>query len=108
MVTERAMPYMLGALLVGGALLWVTVSRKGVAGIAESAGRAAVDMVDGVVAGTVKGIGEAVGIPDTDAQKAEVAMRQGDVLGVSLYAPAGTFVKWLASGMPQPGATGAW
>lgn len=51
-----------------------------------------VDTAGGVVEGTVKGLGSAVGIPDTDAANCQASLDAGDTWSASFYCPAGTFL----------------
>lgn len=86
-----------GVLAAVIALVWLT--RKGNAtALGMSAGGAAVELVDGAITGTVKGIGSVVGLPDTDRKKGEAALAAGDWLGASAYLPASDFL----------GAVGSW
>lgn len=75
--------------VVGGGLLLLT-KNAGSTGYAIGAG--AVDLVDGVVAGAVTGIGQAVGIPKTNAEIGREALARGDYWEASFYLPAGEFI----------------
>jgi hypothetical protein len=91
-----------GVLAAVIALVWVT--RKGNAtALGMSAGGAAVELVDGAVTGTVKGVGSVVGLPDTDRKKGEAALAAGDWLGASVYLPAQDFLgavgSWIGTGV---------
>lgn len=56
--------------------------------------------------GAVIGIGEAVGIPQTDADLCDQYVKAGDWWNASFYCPAGTFLK-SAAGAVYNTATGA-
>lgn len=92
-------------LIVGGGLVLIGlaayVALRGVRETAQAAGAGAVGLVADVGAGVVVGIGDAIGLPQTDAQKAEAARRAGDIFGASIYMPAGEFIGWLAAGAPR-------
>lgn len=70
----------------GAALLGLFVlSRKGVA---EALARGAVGVAEGAVVGTVKGVGDLVGIPDTDADQCTLDLARGDLVAASFSCPA--------------------
>ena len=84
-------------ILIGAALaalaLVVIVKKKGAAAdVGAAVGAAAIDMAGGAVAGVSEGLGDAVGLPRTDAAKCQACLASGDTLGASLYCPAGTFI----------------
>lgn len=72
-----------------GAVAYIAV--RGVKGIARDTTKAAVNVTTGVFQGAVAGIGEAVGIPDTDAAKCAAAQAAGDSWDASFYCPIGTW-----------------
>lgn len=76
-----------GVLLAVLAVTWLT--RKG---SAASIGTAAADAVGGAVSGAAVGVGSWFGIPATDPAKGQAAVASGDLLGASMYLPAGQFV----------------
>jgi len=81
--------------LIGlGAYVW----RKGAAGAGAAAGKAVGDLAGGAVVG----LGKTVGIPETNQDACAKAMASGAVLDASFACPAGTFAKWIATGMPGP------
>jgi hypothetical protein len=51
--------------------------------------------LDGLFSGAVVGVGQAVGIPATNADKCAAAKAAGKGLDVSLYCTAGDFWRWL-------------
>jgi len=84
--------------LVGlGAYVW----RKGAVGAGAAAGKAVGDLAGGAVVG----LGKTVGIPETNQDACAKAMAEGRVTDASFACPAGTFIKWVATGMPGPIAT---
>lgn len=102
------------ALLMGAALgvLGLIALRAVQAGAASfSVSEAAADVVSGAVgvvedaaAGVVLGLGDAVGVPRTDAFMCEISKASGDALGASRYCTAGDFLAWTLAGQPS-GAT---
>lgn len=96
-------------LLAGGAILAALafVALRGAKGSGAAIGSAAVDMVDGTIAGVVETIGEKVGIPRTDETRCQAAKRQGDTWAASFHCPAGDFLEWVYNGRPQGGASGS-
>lgn len=85
------------ALMIGGViglaafLLWWNA--KGTAGVTRSLVGGGIGMVDGVFTGTVKGIGDAVGVPDTNLTQCQKDLAAGDKWAASFSCPAGTFLK---------------
>lgn len=77
-----------------GLLAIAFIAIKGIKGTAAAVGSAAVDVVDGVVTGTVEGIGGAVGIPKTNQTECQKAKAEGRTWDASFACPAGEFVKW--------------
>lgn len=102
---------LIAALLVAGAgaLWWATrqlSSAGGLAGMAESAAAGAIRAVEGVAVGTVKGIGQAVGIPDTNRTSCEADIAAGRWWDASFNCPAGTFIN--TAGGAVFGSTSLW
>lgn len=88
--------YLIAGAAVAGALWWA--SRQGNAqAIGEAVGGAAVNMVDGVLSGTVNTVGEAVGIPRTSMTECERAKLEGRTWDASFACPAGDFLKYVWS-----------
>lgn len=83
------------ALLVLGLVVYVAL--KG----ARGAARSAVDLAGNTTAGVVVGIGDQVGLPDPSTPEAQdkcaSALAEGRTWEASLYCPAGTFLKYLAT-----------
>lgn len=79
--------YLWGGLGIAAALFLLT--RKGVAeALAKGTVSAVGQAVTGAAVGTVKGIGEAVGIPDTDADQCTIDLANGDYWAASKSCPA--------------------
>lgn len=92
-----------------GALWWVSRQVNmsgGIAGAAESLAAGAIRAVEGVAVGTVKGIGAAVGVPDTNQTKCQADMAAGRWLDASFSCPAGTFIN--GAGGAAFGSTVIW
>jgi hypothetical protein len=100
-------PELLALLLVAGAgALWL-LTRKGAAqAVGTAAGSAVVD----AAAGSVIGVGDALGLPRTDANACAAALADGRWWEASYLCPAGDFI----GGVFNPparntgGATGSW
>lgn len=89
--------------LIGGgialaALVLYIIAMGGVRNAGKGVGQAAVGAVDGGAAGVVVGVGNVMGLPDTDMSKCRAAMAAGETLDASLYCPAPVFIKWMATG----------
>jgi hypothetical protein len=89
----------LGALGVGAFLLFGKQITAGVVSGAAS-------VVRDVATGAVIGVADAVGIPETDANKCEAAIAAGNYWDASFYCPAGKFLK-SATGAIYDTVTGA-
>lgn len=87
-------------LIAGGAVLaalaWVSL-RGGPKQAGQAIGGAVVDLADGVIAGTVTGAAQLVGIPKTEPSKCEKAKAEGRTWDASFYCPAGDFIRYLWS-----------
>lgn len=86
-------PYLIAGAAVGAALLWAV--SKGAKGAGDTIGRAAVDLVDGVVSGGVISAGELVGIPATNQTECERAQAEGRTWDASFACPAKAFLQYL-------------
>jgi hypothetical protein len=86
-------PYLIAGGAVAVALLWAAT--KGAKGTGQAIGGAVVDMANGVVSGTVVGIGSAVGIPETNLTECEKAKREGRTWDASFACPATDFLKYV-------------
>lgn len=75
-----------------GAALVFLKSGGTAADTGRALGGAAVDMADGVISGVVVGIGEQVGIPQTDAERGRAELAAGDYWNASFHLPAGEFI----------------
>lgn len=83
--------------VAGGAVVLALayVALRGAKQAGVDIGGAAVDMVDGVMTGVVTGVGELVGVPQTDQTACERAMAEGRTWDASFACPAGTFLGYL-------------
>lgn len=84
--------WLVAAAVVGGALLYVRIN--GAQKTGQSIGAGAVNLVDGAVTGVVTGIGERVGIPQTNTDKCAAAKAAGDSWGASFACPASDFLSY--------------
>lgn len=76
---------------LGAALVFLKAgTNAGDAG--RALGGAAVDLVDGTVSGVVFGIGDIVGIPQTDAERGRAELEAGNYWDASFNLPAGEFI----------------
>lgn len=82
----------IAAAALAGLFVVAWVWRNGLGAAAAKIAGGAVD----AAAGAVVGIGEAVGIPMTDAEKCAAAKNYGDGWAASKYCPAGDFLAWSA------------
>lgn len=93
MVAGNVKPaYLLAGALVAGALLWRTVARPAETG--KAIGGAAVDLAAGMLGGAVIGIGEGVGVPETNQTQCARDRAAGDTWAASFSCPAGEFLSW--------------
>jgi hypothetical protein len=98
--------------VAAAAIAAMYVAKKGVAGAAQEAGGAIVTAADGAVTGVVKGIGERVGVPDTNQDQCTIDLANGDLWAASFSCPAPRYLaavekKIFGSGQSDP-ATGSW
>jgi hypothetical protein len=110
------------AVFYGGAALLVVVvllvMRRGAGSLPEQVGRGLAAAAGDAGVGVIKGIGEAVGIPDTDPLKCARALAEGRMWDASFDCPAADFFRGLVGIVPQSatldrpggggGATGGW
>lgn len=78
------------ALAAVGAVLYVMA--RGFKGAAQDGTRAAIGLLDGAATGTVLGIGEAFGIPETNADQCTADLAAGNTWEASKSCPAGRFI----------------
>lgn len=78
-------------LAVLGLAFWIY--KSGVAGVAKTATKGVID----AGAGVVKGVSEAVGIPDTNQDECAKALAEGRYWDASFACPAGSFLKGVFS-----------
>jgi len=89
-----------GVLLIAGVAVIAAVSYvaiKGVKNVGVAVGGGAVDLVDGIVSGSVETIGEKIGIPKTNMTECQKAQAEGRTLDASFACPAVDFIKYLWS-----------
>lgn len=85
-------------LLVGvGAAALLIFSRY-----AREVGKAAAHAVNDAATGAVVGIGEAVGVPETDADKCSAALSDGRYWDASFYCPAPDFFSGVYDAITSP------
>lgn len=83
------------AALAGVAIIAATWVTKNAGEVGASIGGAAVDAVDGVLNGTVTGIGEMIGVDKTNKTECEKAKADGRTWDASFACPAGDFLKYV-------------
>lgn len=83
-----------GAAAGGLALAWVLMRPRATA---EAAGRTVVGIAEGAATGVVVGIGEAVGVPETNRTQCEADKAAGRTWEASFSCPAGDFIKYIFS-----------
>lgn len=88
--------YLWGGAAALGALFLLT--RKG---FAESLAKGLVGAAEGAAVGTVKGIGKAVGIPDTNIDQCTIDIANGDRFAASRSCNATRFTSWWLMGNPD-------
>ncbi len=74
---------------------WLWVSSKGTKEAGQAVAGAAVNLVDGVVSGTVIGAGELIGVPATNLTACERAKLEGRTWDASFDCPAKDFLSYL-------------
>lgn len=82
-----------GVVVIGG--IWLLT--RGVKGMSKDIAKGGVDLITGTVSGVTVGIGEAVGIPETNMTECEKAQKEGRTWDASFACPVGTFVKGIFS-----------
>lgn len=87
--------YLLAGVAALGAFAWFAL--RGAKGIGRDIGSGTVDLVDGVVTGSVITAGVAVGIPETNMTKCQQAMAEGRTWDASFDCPAAEFLRYLRS-----------
>lgn len=84
-------------LIAGGAVLAALVwaASRGAKQTGYEIGGAAIDLADGVISGSVVGIGELFGIPKTNMSECERAKAEGRTWDASFACPAVDFLKYV-------------
>lgn len=88
--------YLVAALAAVAALAW-TMQKGNAEKLGEAAGGAVVDMSTGLLAGAALGVGDALGVPRTDATECARAKAAGRTWQAGLKCPAGEFLSYLWS-----------
>ncbi len=83
------------ATLAGIGIVLAVYIGKNAKSAGQAVGGAAVDLVDGVLTGTINGIGETVGVPVTNLTECERAKIEGRTWDASFACPAGDFLKYV-------------
>ena len=83
-------------LAIAGVALFVAM--KGFGGAAKAVTSAAVDTVSGAVAGTVVGVGNMAGVPDTSNTQCEIDISKRDYWAASFSCPAPRFLQYITTG----------
>ena len=98
----------LGVLVLGAGAWWLysRTNAASMGNLAQSAARGLVGAVEGAAVGTVKGIGAAVGIPDTNKTTCQADVAAGRWWDASFSCPAGTFIN--TAGGAVFGSTTIW
>ena len=94
------------AIIAAGAglgLLALVALRGLQTGAAKDLGAGVAKAVADAGAGVVVGIGDVVGVPETDVTACQRAKAARDVWGASFACPAGEFLSWVARGTPAEG-----
>lgn len=86
------LPYVIAGGAVLAALAYVAT--KGAKDTGQAIGAGAVDLATGIVGGAVIGIGEAVGIPQTNITECDRAKAEGRTWDASFACPAGDFLAY--------------
>lgn len=81
-------------MLIAGAAVAALLAYKfkDLKGFGTGIGGAAVDVVDGVISGAVVGIGQAVGVPQTNMTECQRAIAEGRTWDASFACPATDFL----------------
>lgn len=62
-------------------------------GFAEAIAKGAITAVEGAAVGTVKGVGQVIGIPDTNFDQCTIDLADGDYTAASFSCPAPRFTR---------------
>lgn len=81
-----------GAALAALALAYLVATKRAGESLSTAAGRAVAGVAGDVAAGAVKGVGEAVGIPDTNADQCSADIAAGRTWDASFSCPAKRFL----------------
>jgi hypothetical protein len=89
-------------LLVTGFFIWVKM--QGTAKAAQAITGGAIGAAAGVATGAVVGIGEALGVPETNMDACQLAIAEGRMWDASFACPASVFVKAMLAPKPASDA----
>lgn len=84
--------------IFAGVALVAYIAFRGFSGAAKDVSKAAINTASGAVAGVAEGVGEAVGIPETNMSQCEIDIANKDYWAASLSCPAPRFLKFCATG----------
>lgn len=98
-------PFMKVAMYAGAAVGLFLLYKLVTTGVRGTAAAVTTGVLD-AGAGVVIGAGEAVGIPQTDADRCSEAIYAGRTLDASFACPAGTFLRYLFGATPPPPSPG--
>lgn len=84
----------LGAVVV--AAVWLLM--RGVGGVAKDIAVGAVSAVGGATSGAVVGVGQVIGIPDTNLDQCEIDIKNGNYWEASKSCPAARFIRYSVTG----------
>jgi len=87
-----------GAIIGGGALLYVLLKKRPGESLATAAGRQVADALGNVAVGGVKGTAEFFGVPDTNEAECRRDLADGNTWKASFSCPASTFISGVFSG----------
>lgn len=82
-----------GAIVAGLAVAWLVT--RNLRDTAKNAAQGVVGIAEGTITGVVVGVGEAVGIPETNQDQCTADLAAGRTWDASFSCPAGTFLKSL-------------
>lgn len=79
--------------VAAGVALYV-IKKGSIQTAVADAAAGAVKIPASIAAGVVEGVGDLVGVPRTDLQSCQLAIRSADNLEASQYCSAGVFARW--------------
>lgn len=97
-------PLVVGAVVVGGVLLYAVAKKKPGESMAKTLGMGAVTAVGDAAAGAVVGLGSLIGIPETNTDQCSADIAAGRMWDASFSCPAGRFLSAI-NGQKTPADT---